>query len=210
MADFPFTLNEGVVPESDPETDGVYELNDDMVVEAINNLIELFKNGPRNQVVLGATVGQVQELENNLWLMYAAFTVDTAVGEQLDFLGNIVGELRQGRVDSDYRAAVRVRVLVNLSSGTIPELLEICYGLVPTADVTLQEVANMTIAVHFSVLTGTTLRTVYQILRQAKAAGVRLLLTYGGNIGAVDGDPAGGTIGAVDGNPAGFIIGGGT
>lgn len=210
MADFPFILSEGVVPEAETEPDGVYELNDDMVVEAINNLIELFKYGPRNQALLGASVTQVQELENALWAIYTAFSVDTAVGEQLDFLGRLVGEERQGRVDSDYRAAVRVRILVNLGSGTIPQLLEICYGLVPTATVSVLEVANMTLQVHFSELTGTTLRTVYQILRKAKAGGVRLLVTYGGSIGAVDGTPAGGAIGAVDGTPAGFVIGGGT
>lgn len=209
MAEFSFDLLTSY-EATDVSLDGVYFQNTAHAVEAISHLIDFFKYGPRNQEVLKTIGLQLQELEDMYWAMYHAFDGDTAVGDQLDILGRLVGEKRQGRVDDDFRAAVKVRILVNISNGTIPELLKISETMVPTASVLIAEVAPMTIQVNFSTLTGTTLRTVFQILRKAKAGGVRLLVTFGGEIGAVDGSPAGGEIGAVDGSPAGFIIGGGT
>lgn len=209
MSDFLFTLDPGTTAAAgEAADDGTYELNEQHIAEAINHLIELFRDGPRNQALLTAFGTQIQELENMLWTMYAAFSVDTATGDQLDILGRIVVEDRQGRLDSDYRAAVRVRILVNLSSGTLPELLDIMKKMVPTADARIYQIAPMNLHASFDVMTGTTLRTVVNILRQAKAGGVHLNVGYGGMIGAVDGSPAGGKIGAVDGNPAGFKIGG--
>lgn len=210
MSSFSFTLSSGeVVTVAD--TDGTYVFNEFHAEEAISHLIELFKNGPRNQTILQAIGVQLQELEEAAADVLVGFFVDTAVGDQLDILGRVVGETRQGRTDNDYRAAVRVRILVNMSDGKVEQLLAIARGLVPEATVALVEVYPMSIRLEFSTLGTTSLRTVFSILKQAKAAGVRLLVSYGPpTIGAVDGAPAGGIVGAVDGNPAGFIISGGT
>lgn len=57
-----------------------------------------------------------EDLKNNRW-------IETAVGDQLDGLGNIVGELRQGRDDETYRRALRFRVFVNVSEATPPVII---------------------------------------------------------------------------------------
>ena len=55
------------------------------------------------------------DLKNNRWL-------ETAVGAQLDQLGAIVGMPRFGRLDDDYRRAIRFQIFINLSK-TEPETM---------------------------------------------------------------------------------------
>ena len=50
--------------------------------------------------------------------------VETAVGKQLDGVGNIVSELRNGRNDDDYRQALRFRIFVNISKGTPGDMIQ--------------------------------------------------------------------------------------
>jgi hypothetical protein len=49
--------------------------------------------------------------------------VTEAVGAQLDILGKIVGESRGTQTDDEYRLAIAVRILINRSNGTLPEVL---------------------------------------------------------------------------------------
>lgn len=51
--------------------------------------------------------------------------LDNAEGVQLDTLGAIVREGRNGRTDERYRIAIRSRILVNKSNGTTEELIAI-------------------------------------------------------------------------------------
>lgn len=188
--------------------DGVYSHNAEHVDEAISHLIEFFRHGPRNQALLTALCTQVQEIENANWDHHNAFDVDTAVGDQLDLLGKRVGERRDDRSDSVYRTAIRVRILVNLSNGRVEELIAIALGISPSAVLTVRELYPASLAIEFSTLGSSTFANAYRLLKKAKPAGVRLLVTaLGGAVGAVDGSPAGGTIGAVDGNPLGLTIG---
>ena len=56
-----------------------------------------------------------EDLKQNRWL-------DTSEGQQLDEIGAIVGEERQGRTDDKYREAIRFRIFINLSK-TEPETM---------------------------------------------------------------------------------------
>lgn len=55
------------------------------------------------------------DLKNNRW-------IDTSVGAQLDQLGAIVGMPRFGRLDDEYRRAIRFQIFINLSK-TEPETM---------------------------------------------------------------------------------------
>jgi hypothetical protein len=48
--------------------------------------------------------------------------LDTAVGEQLDVVGAILGCEREGRYDSPYRTAIEAELLVLRSSGTVDQI----------------------------------------------------------------------------------------
>lgn len=99
--------------------------------EARDHLLEQFKKKERIRAVLDAFSVQIQDLERVFFDLLENRWIDTATGAQLDGLGAIVGEPRQGRNDEDYRLAIRARVLINKSSGTVPELLAILSLLLP-------------------------------------------------------------------------------
>lgn len=68
---------------------------------------------------------EVQELEDAIIQILDETTLPTAIGVQLDGLGEIVGLERQGLDDATYRARLRSQILANRSNGTINELIAI-------------------------------------------------------------------------------------
>jgi len=88
------------------------------VLEAINTLVEQFKNKPLIKSLVTAWVNQIQDIENMYYELRTERQLNNAVGVQLDGLGNIVGEKREGKDDDEYRNAIRVRILINKSNGT--------------------------------------------------------------------------------------------
>lgn len=174
-----FTLpaDETVVNLPEPEVvEGVYVYNGEHAQQAVDHLIQWFRR-PRNSEYLRVVCGQGQAIEDVLWQLNTAFDVDNALGDQLNLLGKIVGELRGGRDDEDFRAAVRTRILVNSSNGRIEDLIAIILSLTPDAtSIRITELwpAKLRIEVYDD-FAGASPPTVARLLRQAKPAGVGLL-----------------------------------
>lgn len=183
MSVLTFTLDSppGAVVEAG--TEGVYELNTQHAAEGIAHLIELFRQGPRNQAFLQAILDQVQELENELFELTTAFDPDTATGRALALIGKLVGEPQLGRGDDEFRAAIRVRVRVNRSNGKADELYEIGQELfswletVPTVSITEAYPAAFDFEFRGDI-SDVSIETAHRALFQAKAGGVRLTVTY--------------------------------
>lgn len=183
MTTLTFTL------ESSPDTvvatteEGVYELNTQHVAEGISHLIELFRQGPRNQAFLTAILEQVQELEEELFELTSAFDPDTATGKALQLIGKLVGEPQLGRGDDEYRAGIRVRVRVNRSNGKPDELYEIGRELFSWLDtvpaVSITEYFPAAFEFEFrGDLSDVSITTAHRALFAAKAGGVKLGVTY--------------------------------
>ena len=150
------------------------------VDEAIDNLIEQFKNKPKFQGFIRSFVNQVQELEQMFFQLLNDTVLDTAVGVQLDGIGSIVGEERQGRNDDDYRAAIRARILLNLSNGTPEDILGILSLLNPSTVIQLTEYFPAALTVYIvAPLTTAEAQQMLSKLLSAKPAGVLAHLIYG-------------------------------
>lgn len=66
-----------------------------------------------------------QELQDVLWELKTERWLSSAVGEQLDLIGQILGLPRnQGESDEDYRERLEFQVFINLSSGTPEQIIE--------------------------------------------------------------------------------------
>lgn len=193
-------------PPAQPAGNGELIHNPNMVAFAFRRLIEYFRKS-RNYAFLQAVVGEVQELEDSAWTLYYSTSVDRALGVNLDVLGRRVGELRSGRLDEDYRAAIRTRILVNNSDGKIEQLIAIVKSLLPEAAVGAAEYWPPALSFSVDDLGSVSFSTMYRMLFQAKAAGVRLEFTEGlPTIGSEDGTVVGGVIGSEDGTTVGFTI----
>ena len=88
--------------------------------------------------LLTALVTPHQPLEDAWQQLRLLRSVDTAVGVQLDMIGEIVGQERGGMVDDDYRRFVRARIAANISDGRVFDLIKVATLVVNDDDTTIQ------------------------------------------------------------------------
>lgn len=88
-------------------------------------LLHQYKGKPKIEGVLDAFSFQFDDLEDVWFELLDERSLDTSIGQQLDNLGSIVGEPRDGRNDTAYRRAIQVRIRINNSSGTPEDLIDI-------------------------------------------------------------------------------------
>lgn len=83
----------------------------------------------RNAIILlayaASLLQQVQDLEDALWDIFELLNPAVASGVHLDRLGKLVGQPREGRDDQTYRLWIMARILINRSSGTPDNILNI-------------------------------------------------------------------------------------
>ena len=89
----------------------------DYLGRARNLLVEQFEGSSKFNEILDAFSNQVQEIEDVIFDLRMKRFLSIAEGEQLDGIGQIVGELRKGRNDVDYRVGLDFRIFVNKSYG---------------------------------------------------------------------------------------------
>ncbi len=132
--------------------------------------------------LLTALLTPVQDVENALQQLLTERSVDVAVGEQLDVLGRLVGQLRGGYEDDLFRRLIRARISVNRSKGTISDVLTVS-ELVIDDDTATREVDNQGMACVVLRILGAPLEDdiadiLIKMLRDTVSAGVRIILEY--------------------------------
>ena len=94
--------------------------------------------------------GRAQLLETDNTDLFEKRGLSGAEGQQLDNLGDILGEERNGRDDFSYRSALSVRILINTSFGTIGRIQEIALSFGDAETVRVHEVppANLEVIIE--------------------------------------------------------------
>lgn len=95
----------------------------DHVLAAKDRLVQQYKESPNINKVLEGIVEPIQVLEDEFYSIYTGIWLDDAIGAQLDGLGKIVGELRLGRSDADYKSAIIAQIGINTSAGEPESIL---------------------------------------------------------------------------------------
>lgn len=90
----------------------------DYTATALSRLSRQFSDSPKLRGLVEAIVKPLGDIEVDADDLRNKRWIDTAVGAQLDGIGSIVLESRNGRNDDDYRDALRFRVFINVSKGT--------------------------------------------------------------------------------------------
>lgn len=90
---------------------------------------QLFTSAYRSQATLNAMLesflNRAQDLENAIWAVINIFLLDNANGIWLDWFGKIVGQPRDNLSDTDFRIAIRLRILANKSYGLSEDVIKI-------------------------------------------------------------------------------------
>lgn len=146
--------------------------------EAIERLITALRN-TNVEDLIAASVSGLQTVEDAAVQLHGKRMLVGAEGDQLDGLGDIVGEARQGRSDSRYLTWIKARAKVNRSSGTIEEITEVTRLICSsTASVQVEEQFPHGINVFLSGEEIVNAEEILSILQEMKAGGVRLLVEY--------------------------------
>lgn len=147
-----------------------------LTAEAVANLVEQFRNTTNLDAFVSAFVDQIQDAENGAFELITERTLAAAEGVQLDGIGQIVGLARGGLSDADYRIRLQAQILINLSSGTIDEILEIIILLEPTIT-DFRELEPATIITTIYDITADP-ALIASIIRDARSAAVKSDLHY--------------------------------
>ncbi len=138
-------------------------------------------NNQQKFLVVVGTEGQ--EAESALQQVYSGYWIDNATGDQLDVLGRVVGQLRNGMTDDDFRRLIRARISVNRSKGTIASVLSVA-KLVVADDTVYYQVDNQgraTVVIRLldqPVTDAVVQDLLLPMLRDTVAAGVRIIVEW--------------------------------
>lgn len=111
----------------------------DLISEGLKKLPSQFDNSPVLRGWVKSHLTALQDVHDILFQLLDERGIHTAIGEQLDVLGRIVGEKRYGRSDLSYRLAILNKALINRSSGTPEELISFLKSLTSSEVVKLWE-----------------------------------------------------------------------
>lgn len=127
--------------------------------------------------LLTATIGPIQDIETALSQLLVDRAIDTAIGTQLDVIGRIVGQPRDGHDDDLYRRIVRARIASNRSAGVVEDILRVTdlviYDDAAEFTLTREGTASYTVRVDGVAVTSDMADILIELIRDATSAGVR-------------------------------------
>src|SRR5688572_31943917 len=113
-------------------------------------LPEQLKDLPNWEAILRSFGEEFQEVEDAFQQLLTKHSVDTTIGQQLEDIGNRVGEPPSGLDDELYRRHIRARIAANRSKGRVKDLITVARlilaepdGTVPTIAIGRQDIATM-------------------------------------------------------------------
>lgn len=147
--------------------------------EALERIPRYLSEAPRFRALLESFVEQAEEIEAALQALLNETSIDNAVGAQLDQIGTVVGQVRAGLDDATYRVMLRARILVNKSSGTLPDLIAI-FVVAAAGSPTVRDGGNAHVVVTLmaEAQDADLIPFFLEFLREAKSAGVRAILEW--------------------------------
>ena len=112
----------------------------DHFIQAKRRLITQYKNKTNIENTINLFADQIQELENMFFDLLLERWLASAIGVQLDGIGEILDTARDGRNDDDYRAFLYTSIAIYNSEGTIEDIIQIFKTLSGAEKVELAEI----------------------------------------------------------------------
>lgn len=148
----------------------------DHVQQALDRLMQQYKEQPRLAAIITALVQQIQDLEDAIYPLDVGRQLATAVGVQLDGLGELIGLKRNGLDDATYRLFLIGTIAKNYSDTTLPTIQTILDLLLDPEVLLIFEKYPAAIAVEFSgsIREPSLYSLVATLVQGALGAGIRL------------------------------------
>ncbi len=153
------------------------------IAQGLSRLLTQFHGLPNIGGIVRAYLVQAQELEDMVFTLMSERYVSTATGEQLDGLGEIVGEDRADRDDDDYRVAILGRANLNKKNAKIEDLIYLFEQLLPGTLTQVKDgpwIATVRVQPEAALISPLpSPETLDDELQRAKGGGIRAHLIYG-------------------------------
>jgi hypothetical protein len=122
--------------------------NNGLVAQALGRYTTAFRNQPNCKAIMASLLGQVggfngvpitdigwaQRLENIFWqIIQSRILANSPTGDQLDEIGGLLVEPRQGRIDSVYLQALLICIRINRSQGCAEDVIQVANLVFPGA-----------------------------------------------------------------------------
>lgn len=155
----------------------------DHVERAKQLLLSQYKEVESLGWILESGINQIQYLEDMFVALVTNRAIDTAIGIQLDRLGNIVGIPRiPGQSDESYRFAIRIKIGQNISEGEPESVINAFRTITGASMVYLSDGLHAEIYLSGDIdFTQEQVNTIFREMKKVIAAGVRL-----GGVGSFD------------------------
>jgi hypothetical protein len=138
--------------------------------------------GSNTEKIVALLATPFQSLENALQQLLFERSIDTAVGEQLNVIGRLVGQPRNGLGDDDYRRYCRARVATNRANGTYENLITVTDLIVYDDDayyeLERQNHATVVVRINNFQMSEALADILISFLKDTVSAGVRVILEY--------------------------------
>jgi len=134
---------------------------------------------PRIMALIYALSKGTQTQENLNFALIVDRSIDTAVGANLDQWGTVVGELRDGATDTDYRVYIKARIMANTGSAYINDMIRMFQLLTAPSTVRHQSLfpgAIKLYAVRSSLMSDVRAARVARLMEDARPNGKALIL----------------------------------
>jgi hypothetical protein len=124
-----------------------------------------------------------QNLEDAAWDLLTMRSIDNAEGVQLDQLGEIVQQRRDGLTDDEYRPCLRARVAVNNSDGTLRDLYKVTRLFLSDANAVIRVPdtygnGSLEMEIVSPAQDSADMQRLVGFLQDAASGGVRIVLLY--------------------------------
>lgn len=133
---------------------------------------------PNTEAFIGILTGQIQDAEDAWWQLYAERGVNDAVGAQLDDIGVIVGQPRDGASDDDYRRFLSARIAANNSEGTLNDFIKVARSIINDASLTVrlepQYPAALVVYIEGGSITAGTADILIEFLKDTRSGGIKI------------------------------------
>ena len=149
--------------------------------QAKDRLLEQYKGSVTMQGFVDALVNQVQELEGVYCdLEDKRLNIDLAEGVQLDLIGDLVGQPREGRTDPEYRIRLKARIIQNIAEGEPEVIIQVVKLISGATLVHLQDagLGGFLIGINLTTLPEPAREELYQNTQLVAGAGIRLDWIY--------------------------------
>jgi hypothetical protein len=149
----------------------------DHTSEALARLLQQYKNKPNIRKLLEVYLDQIQEIETMFCQLLEETNVFDAIGAQLDGIGEIVVQPRNGLSDDQYRIRIFVKIGKNVSEGEVNRVGSVFKILTQSAYVHLIVLNDAEIQLQGTETIGTTreeVNFIFSNMQEVVAAGVRI------------------------------------